>query len=211
LPANLARAEAVAQLVAETLRMAGRIDLLVNTAGQFPLRGLNPNDHGPIYGDDESWTEAFDNVLLIAVRLMREIMPVMKAQRGGAVVHLGANSARYYNPMTAQFGAMKAALVHAVKNWARDGAAHGVRVNAVLPGWIRGEGAVARLEQAAREAGVPLDEMERRQVVGHDNLYWTARMGTPAEYADAIVYLLSPRASYINGALMPVDGGSPVW
>jgi 3-oxoacyl-[acyl-carrier protein] reductase len=48
-------------------------------------------------------------------------------------------------------------------------------------------------------------------VKGHDGIYWTSRMGEPTEYAAAIVFLLSDRASYINGALLPVDGGSPVW
>ena len=210
-PGDLADPEQVRRIVAESVAAFGRIDLLANTAGPFPLRGRTPGGPAPIYADDESWAEAFDGVFMTAARLMREVVPLMKAQGSGAVVHLGSNSARYYKEMTAQFGAMKAALVHAVKNWARDGAPHGVRVNAVLPGWVRGEQIVRRLEQAAGEAGADLAAVERDMVAGHDNLYWTPRMGRPEEYAEAVVFLLSARASYINGALLPVDGGSPVW
>jgi 3-oxoacyl-[acyl-carrier protein] reductase len=210
-PGDLADPDAAERLATQALAAAGRIDLLVNTAGPFPVRGLDPKGPGPLYGDDASWAEAFDGVLMTAVRLTRAVLPQMKAQGAGAIVHLGANSARYYNPMTAQFAAMKAALVHAVKNWARDAAPHNVRVNAVLPGWIRGERALQRLDQAAKAAGASPAEAERDMVAGHDNLYWTPRMGRPEEYASAIVFLLSERASYINGALLPVDGGTPVW
>lgn len=199
------------RLTRETLAVAGRIDLLVNTAGPFPVRALAPGGPGPLYGDDDSWAEAFDNVFMTAARLTREVLPLMKAQGSGAIVHLGANSARYYNPMTAQFAAMKAALVHAVKNWARDSAPHGVRVNAVLPGWIRGERMAERLVRTSVDTGVAVGQVERDMVAGHDALYWTPRMGRPREYADAIAFLLSERASYINGALVPVDGGTPVW
>lgn len=210
-PCDLADPQQVKGMVAEAAAAAGRIDLLANTVGPFPVRGLDPKGPGPIYGDDESWAQAFDGVFMTAARLSREILPLMKAQGSGAIVHLGANSARYYNPMTAQFAAMKAALVHAVKNWARDVAPHGVRVNAVLPGWIRGQRTVDRMEQAAAQAGASLEQTERDMVIGHDKLYWTARMGKPQEFADTVVFLLSDRASYINGALIPVDGGSPVW
>lgn len=208
---DLADPKGPEKLTHEALAVANRLDLLVNTAGPFPVRGLAQGGAGPLYSDDASWTEAFENVFMTAARLTREVLPLMKAQGSGAIVHLGANSARYYNPMTAQFAAMKAALVHATKNWARDAAPHGVRVNAVLPGWIRSERTVQRLERAAADAGVSVGDAERDMVIGHDKLYWTARMGRPQEYADAIVYLLSERASYINGALVPVDGGTAVW
>jgi 3-oxoacyl-[acyl-carrier protein] reductase len=209
LAGDLRDADAARRLVAQACEAGGgRIDLLANTVGPFP-----PPEAGisPAYGSDESWSAAFEGLFMSAVRLTREVMPLMKAQGAGAMVHLGSNSARYYSPMTAQFAAMKAALVHVVKNWARDGAAHGVRVNAVLPGWIKGERIAERVAAAAASAGVDPAAAERDMARGHDNLYWSPRMGRPQDYAQAIVFLLSEAAGYINGALLPVDGGSPVW
>jgi 3-oxoacyl-[acyl-carrier protein] reductase len=209
--ADLAQLDGAKELVAQAASTCGRIDLLANTVGPFPDRSLDPTPPAPIYQDDESWTGAFNTILMPAVRLMREIMPLMKGQGAGAVVHLGSNSARHYSSMTAQYAAMKAALVHAVKNWARDGAEAGVRVNGVLPGWIRGERLVEVAATAAKKSGISMDEAERSLIAGHDSHYWTPRIGRPEEFAAVVVFLLSERASYVNGALCPVDGGSPVW
>jgi 3-oxoacyl-[acyl-carrier protein] reductase len=200
--------EAVAHGVSEATRTLGAIDVLVNTVGPFPR---DPTVTQPMYGHDESWGAMLDAVLLTAVRVCREVIPAMKERGRGAVVNLAANSARYYNPNTAQYGAMKAALTHVTKNWARDAAPHGVRVNAVLPGWIKTAGMSSMVEARAIADHVDPSEVEHLMVAGHDSIFWAGRMGTPEEYGAVITFLASDRASYINGALMPVDGGSPVW
>lgn len=187
------------------------VDLVGNTAGVFPTSRLGPGHPSPAIGVDEGWNEAFEWVLMSAVRLTRAVLPGMISQGHGAMVHLGANSSRDYRAMTGQFGAMKAALAHVVKNWAREGGAAGVRVNAVHPGWIKGEGVSAQVAKAAQAAGVSFEDQERAQVGNHGDHYWTPRMGLPGEYADAMLFLLSARASYINGAMLPVDGGSSSW
>jgi len=211
LPGDARDSADVKRVVAEAQAAAGRIDLMVNTVGPYPYPENYPDVPEPMYGNDASWAEIFDNVFMPAVRLSREVIPLMKAAGSGSVVHLAANSARYYKPNTAQYAAMKSALVHATKNWARDAAKCGVRVNAVLPGWIKIGRLQERLDAAASSEGRPVAEIEHDMVAAHDNLFWSPRMGRPEEYADAIVFLLSDRASYINGALLPVDGGTPVW
>jgi 3-oxoacyl-[acyl-carrier protein] reductase len=208
LPGDARDAADVARFVAEARERLGGIDILVNTVGPFPS---NPDVTEPMYGHDASWETAFDTLLMTAVRICREVIPPMKAAGRGAVVNLAANSARYYNPMTAQYGAMKAALTHVTKNWARDAGPHGVRVNAVLPGYIKTVGMAGMVESRARTEGKAADQVEHDMVAGHDSIFWSGRMGRPEEYADVIAYLVSDRASYINGALVPVDGGSPVW
>jgi 3-oxoacyl-[acyl-carrier protein] reductase len=201
-----------ADSLAEQARaLLGGIDLVGNTAGVFPTSRLGPGHPSPAIGIDEGWNEAFEWVLMSAVRLTRAVLPDMIAQGHGAMVHLGANSSRDFRRMTGQFGAMKAALAHVVKNWAREGGSAGVRVNAVHPGWIKGAGVIAQVASAAKAAGISAEEQERAQVGNHGDHYWTPRMGLPREYADAMLFLLSARASYINGAMLPVDGGSPSW
>lgn len=196
-------ADSVDGAVTALLSRFGRIDLFANTVGPFP-RSVQGGP--PAYGDDASWLAAFDTIFLTAARLNRAIVPAMKAAGRGAVVNALANSVRHYSESTAQYGAMKAALAHLVKNLARDVAGTGVRVNAVLPGWIR----TAKLEAVLAAEDLAAGEAEARMMTGHGGAFWSRRMGRPDEYADAIVYLLSERASYINGALVPVDGGSQI-
>jgi len=207
-PGDARDAADVSRFVGEARARLGGIDILVNTVGPFPR---DPTVTEPMYGHDESWGTAFDGVLMTAVRICREVIPAMKAAGRGSVVNLAANSARYYNPLTAQYGAMKAALTHVTKNWARDAGSHGVRVNAVLPGYIRTAAMAGLVESRAKADGKTAGQAEHDMVAGHDSIFWSGRMGRPEEYADVIAYLVSDRASYINGALVPVDGGSPVW
>lgn len=200
-------ADSVAAAVGAMLERHGRIDLFANTVGPFPAREA---DAAPPYGSDASWIAAFEGIFLTAARFNRVVIPAMKAAGQGAVVNVLANSVRHYSESTAQYGAMKAALAHLVKNLARDVAGSGVRVNAVLPGWIRTARLDAAIADEAAAAGVSPSEIERRMMAGHGAAFWGQRMGEPGEYADAIVFLLSERASYINGALVPVDGGSQI-
>lgn len=205
--ADLAHAEEADRLAAAADAALGGIDVLVNTPGPFPR---DPTVPVPAYGHDESWLAAFDGLFLSAMRIGRAVIPGMKARGSGAVVMLCANSVRHYSPGTAQYGAMKAALAHLVKNWARDGAGSGVRVNAVLPGWIRGDALAGRLDREARDSGRTAAEIEAAMMASHDRNFWANRMGRPEEYASVATFLASPRASYVNGALVAVDGGSAI-
>lgn len=200
-------AEEVRRVVEMARSELSGIELVANTIGPFPHQAEGASEL-PAYGDDVSWLMNFENVFMTAARIAREVMPGMKAAGAGALVNLASASVRYYNTRTVQYGAMKAALAHATKNWARDGAPHGVRVNAVLPGWIRGQERAAEIEERARTQGTSPAEVERAMVAQSGAVFWGTRMGTPQDYAAAIVFLLSSRASYINGALLPVDGGT---
>jgi len=208
LASDLNDTEGAQRIARQALDCLGGLDILVNTVGPFP-RDSSVTE--PMYGHDESWRSAFEGIFMTAVRICREVVPEMKARGRGAVVNLAANSARYYHPRTAQYAAMKAALTHITKNWARDGARQGVRVNAVLPGWIKGRAIRAVLAREAEAQGKPLADIERAMIDAHDALFWSDRMGDVDDYASVIAFLVSDRASYVNGALVPVDGGSPVW
>lgn len=208
LTADLSDTGAARRAVEAARGELGGLDILVNTIGPFPPFPV-PD---PLYGEDAGWQFTFDNIFLNFVALCREVLPAMKQQRSGAVVNVAANSARWFNPMTAQYAAMKSAVAHVTKNYARDVAPHGVRINSVHPGWVKKDDVIRHITETAAAEGISEFDAERGMVWGHDGstLFWSGRMGTPAEYADVITYLVSDRASYVNGAVIGVDGGSPV-
>jgi NAD(P)-dependent dehydrogenase (short-subunit alcohol dehydrogenase family) len=200
--ADLASRDAPPAVVAEARERFGGIDALVNTVG--PLVRTS----GILDQDDDCWQSHFDSVLMSAVRFCREVVPLMRERDGGSVVNISAMSVRHFHPQLAYYSAQKAALAHFTKNLAREFAHDGIRANAVMPGMIASEGVLARQEAAARERGMTTEEYFRDANARYGGVTWADRLGTPAEIANVVVFLLSDRASYVNGAWVNVDGGS---
>src|SRR5881397_809270 len=162
----------------------GHIDILINNAGIYPF--------GPTHDTTE---EVFESVFSLNVKvpyfLVAALAPLM-AQRGkGAIVNLSTMAADYGAPGMSLYGSSKAAINLLTKVWAAEYGPSGVRVNAVSPGPTRTEGTEAMgegLEKLAAEAPA-------------------GRPATPDEIAEAIVFLATDRASFIDGAKLAVDGG----
>ncbi|WP_329460595.1 SDR family NAD(P)-dependent oxidoreductase [Streptomyces sp. NBC_01497] len=161
----------------------GGVDILINCAGV-----------GVVASTAETTTEMFDSIFDINVRttffLVAELAPRMAARGRGAVVNVSTMSAGLGIPDSAAYGASKAAVGLLTKAWASEFGPRGVRVNAVAPGHTATRG-------TERMKG--LDGLASKTPVG--------RPATPDEVADAIVYLAGDRASYVQGAILPVDGG----
>jgi NAD(P)-dependent dehydrogenase (short-subunit alcohol dehydrogenase family) len=162
----------------------GRVDILVNTAGMYP------------FGPTEKMTEEdFDAVFDLNVRavffLVAELAPKMADRGQGAIVNLSTMMADQGYVGTSLCGASKAAVVSMTKAWAAEYGPRGVRVNVVAPGPTRTEGALVM--------GDALDEYAALAPAG--------RPATADEIAEAIAFLASDRASFIHGAVLPVDGG----
>lgn len=162
----------------------GHVDILVNNAGIFPF--------GPTHHARQS---DFDDVYGVNVKvpffLVAELAPAM-AQRGhGAIINIATMVAHYGQANMALYGSSKAALVLLTKSWAAEYGPAGVRVNAVSPGPTRTEGSAPM--------GEDLDNLAATTPAG--------RPATPEEIATAVTYLASDDASYIHGAILPVDGG----
>jgi NAD(P)-dependent dehydrogenase (short-subunit alcohol dehydrogenase family) len=162
----------------------GAVDVLVNNAGVFPF---SPTD--------ETSDEAIDETLAINVKapfvLTAALAPRMADKGGGAIVNITTMAAEFGLPGAALYGASKAALGLLTKTWAAEYSPQGVRVNAISPGPTRTPGTE------------PMGD-------GLDRLAATVPLGRPAvadEIARTIVFLASDDASYINGAVLPADGG----
>jgi len=177
-----ASARALARQAAEL--GGGHVDILVNSAGIYPF--------GPTHDATE---DDFDRVFAINVKapffLVAELAPKMAARGHGAIVNVTTMVAEFGAPQMALYGSSKAAMVLLTKSWAAEYGPSGVRVNAVSPGPTRTEGTA--------DMGEALDQLASAAPAG--------RPALPEEIASAIVYLASDEASFVHGALVPVDGG----
>lgn len=177
--------EAVAARVKEEL---GRIDVLVNNAaGNFlcPAEQLSAN----------GWKSVIDIVLNGSFNASKAVLPIMKEQKSGNIVNIGANYAWLAAPFVSHSGAAKAGVLNLTRTLAVEWARYGIRVNAVTPGPIEETEGVRRLmgDEKMREA--TLRKIPLR------------RLGRKEEIAWAILYLVSPAAAYVTGHNLVVDGG----
>lgn len=173
------------ELASRALELGGgTVDVLVNSAGIFP------------FGPTASTTTAgFDDVFDVNVKapyfLVAALAPGMAERGSGAIVNVTTMVAEFGAAGMGLYGSSKAALVLLTKSWAAEFGPAGVRVNAVSPGPTRTEGTAAM--------GESLDALAAAGPAG--------RPGTADEIAEAIVFLATDGASFVHGAVLPVDGG----
>ncbi|RNL61093.1 SDR family oxidoreductase [Nocardioides marmoriginsengisoli] len=199
--ADLTSAGQAEALVAAVEAEHGRLDVLVNTVGLCELgeSALEPDDR---------WDRAYQSVLMTSVRACRAGIPLMLRSGGGAIVTTSAMSMRHFVPRIAHYSAQKAALAHFTKNLAREFGPQGIRANSVLPGMIVNEQiAEKRRLWMAETGGTEADYFADANSRWHQAT-WGTRLGVPDDVADAVAFLASERASYVNGVLLNVDGGS---
>jgi NAD(P)-dependent dehydrogenase (short-subunit alcohol dehydrogenase family) len=196
LAGDMSRPEDVERARDATLEAFGHIDILVTCAGSSP-GGLLEN-----LTEDE-WAASLNLKFMGYVRSCRAVLPHMKERGSGSVVLVVGNDGLKpsYWEMTA--GAANAADLNFAASAAEQYGRHGIRVNTVNPGPVdtdRWDG----LEKAfARDKGVSQDRAHELAVSSIP----LGRICTPEEVANLVVFLASPRASFINGAHIPIDGG----
>lgn len=201
--ADVTDGAAASEVVAGAAERWGGLDGLVNTVGL-----CEPVRTSFLDIDDGYWERAFSSVLLSAVRTCRAALPHLLAAGGGAIVNVSAMSIRHYIPMLAHYSSQKIALAHLTKNLAREFGGRGIRTNAVMPGMIESDGVAARKAAAMAENGWDDEEYFAHTNAKYHYVTYANRLGQPAEIGAAVAWLISDEASYVNGAWLPVDGGS---
>jgi len=187
--ADVTRIENLRDIVERTVETFGGIDVLVNSVGLARGAGL-------LDTSDDEWQEAIDNTLMPAVRASRLAVPHMQRRGGGSIVIIASIFARETGGRMT-YGAVKAAEIGLAKSLAQQLAPSNIRVNCVSPGSILFEGGSWWKRQQANPAAIA-DFVKRELPFG--------RFGRPEEVGDVVAFLASPRASWISGASVVVDG-----
>ncbi|MFC1692116.1 SDR family NAD(P)-dependent oxidoreductase [Candidatus Latescibacterota bacterium] len=179
------------RFVTATLEQLGGIDILINNIGKRFGEGL-------FKATDEDWQKTYENIVFQAIRLIRLVAPHMKKRSGGSIVNIASVSG--WLPQLAvgsQYSSSKAALIFLAEPLALELVHDNIRVNTLSPGsMISPDGIWEKWRKKNPEA------FEIYQREG----FPMGRLGSPEEIADVIVFLASPRAYWINGRHIPVDG-----
>ena len=188
--ADLSTVHGAAAVVDAAVKAFGAVDILVNNVGTAKGTDI-------VNTSDLEWQEAFDHTLYPAIRMSRLVVPHMRRQGGGSIVMIASIWGRESGGRMT-YNAVKAAEISLAKSMAQQLAKDNIRVNSVAPGSILFPGGSWDRRQQADPAGIA--EFIRTELP-------FGRFGRAEEVGAVVAFLASPRASWISGSSLPVDGG----
>ncbi len=187
--ADLSTAAGAEKVVGSTLEAFGGVDILVNNVGTAKGTDI-------VNTDDAEWQEGFDQTLYPAIRMSRLVIPHMRMRGGGSIVMIASIWGRESGGRMV-YNAVKAAEISLAKAMAQQLAKDGIRVNSVAPGSILFPG-------GSWEKRVKADPAAMAEFVRSELPF--GRFGRAEEVGEVVAFLASPRASWISGSSLTVDG-----
>jgi NAD(P)-dependent dehydrogenase (short-subunit alcohol dehydrogenase family) len=196
LPVDLSDKDQCAIAVKTLQETYDGIDTVVHNAFSRPPTGS--------LGDRsaEDWYRAIDGNIMSATNLMYGLRPMM-ANRDSSVVLLSSISARQPYEKSGIYGALKSAMLTLVQVFAKEFGRDGVRVNAVVPGYIEGPGLDSYFEEVGRQKGISTADARQAS----EETTCLGRFVSPREVADAVMFLTSPQSRGITGQSLDVNAG----
>jgi 3-oxoacyl-[acyl-carrier protein] reductase len=197
--ADVSKLQEIKDLVKKTVERFVHLDILVNNAGEAP--------RGPGAISEEGWQIHVEQYLFSAIRLSREALPYMIAQKRGRIINISSVAGIRPNSVS-PIAVTKAAVNNFSEGLAREVAQYNILVNSVCPGlvWterLRVAGSI--MEDIAKLVGLPKEEATKKYVAQNIPL---GRFIQTREVSDVVVFLASDRASGITGTTISVDGGA---
>jgi NAD(P)-dependent dehydrogenase (short-subunit alcohol dehydrogenase family) len=180
-------------MVAEAVRVFGRLNILVNNAAVFVLRGIEATP--------QEWRQILDVNVMGPALVAKHVVPHLRRAGGGAIVNLSSISSFIAQPHFVTYNATKAAIANMTRCMALDLAPDNIRVNAVAPGAVWTQ----IVERQCREAG--MDRAAADKAPSWGGAHMIQRIAEPREIAYAILFLASDEASFITAENLMVDGG----
>jgi 3-oxoacyl-[acyl-carrier protein] reductase len=196
LPGDITEPAIPEMLIEQTAQAFDGLDILITNAGGPPPGRFDGFDDG-------AWQKAIELSLMSHVRLIRAALPWLRKSSAASVLAITSYSVKQPIPNLVLSNSIRAATVGLIKTLALELGTDGIRFNSILPAWTETERVFALMENRARANGTSVAEELAKQAKDSS----LGRMGTPEEFANAAVFLVSPAAAYITGVMLTVDGG----
>ncbi len=196
IPADVSNGQDIRRVVREVTNHFGTLHILVTNAGGPPAGYFQDFE-------EKQWREAFNLTMMSAVRLIRLALPYMQDQRWGRIINITSLSVKEPIEDLILSTSIRAAVHGMAKTLANQLGQYGITVNNVMPGTIQTDRIEQLAQHKANQTGQPVAEIlaEMGQQIP------LKRVGRPEELGALVAFLASERASFINGASIPVGGG----
>jgi NAD(P)-dependent dehydrogenase (short-subunit alcohol dehydrogenase family) len=201
--ADLSTVEGTKRVAEEVKQRFGKLDILINSLG-----GSETRAGGFSVLTDEDWQQTIQTNFLIPVRLDREFLPDMLAQRFGVIIHIASIQGRLpLYDSTLPYAAAKAALINYSKGLSKEVSPKGIRVLTVSPGWIMTDASKRMMERIADSSDLTIDQATKSVMDALGGIP-IGRAADPQDVAEFVGFLVSPRAGYLTGTEYVIDGGT---
>lgn len=190
--------------VDRVISVFGHVDVLINNAGGF-VSGA-PTAFDAL--SDDHFMQSYELNMMSAVRFSRAVLPSMRERSWGRIVSISSETAVQPDPIGADYSAAKAALSVFSKILSRSEGIHGIRVNVVSPAFALSPLVETMVRAYGDQAGLDFEAAQESMLkMARPNIS-VGRASLPKEVAAAVAFLASDEASYVNGTILRVDGGS---